>query len=361
MIKTLPTQSEMERASLARDAAYDGLFYVCVKSTGIFCRPSCGARKPKPENVEYHGSVRDCLVAGFRPCKRCRPLATNGSTPEWLGDVLARIEQSPRDRVTDADLRELGVDPHRARRYFQKHFDMTFQGYHRARRMGLALEQLRRGADPLMVAMDCGYDSNSGFREAFEKVFGATPGRSDAIVAIKTRTIETPVGAMLACATDEGVCLLEFADRRALQKQLATLKRRFSGGIVPGTNGHLDRLVIELAEYFDGGRRGFTIPLVAPGTPFQESVWRVLQTIPCGEEWSYERVARAIGAPQSRRAVARANGDNRIAILIPCHRVIRADGTLSGYGGGVWRKQFLLDLEIKGVGQPAPCPGSLAV
>jgi AraC family transcriptional regulator of adaptative response/methylated-DNA-[protein]-cysteine methyltransferase len=346
MIKTLPSQREMERASADRDAAYDGIFYVCVRSTGIFCRPSCAARKPKAENVEYRGSVRDCLLGGFRPCKRCRPLATNGETPDWLGDVLARIEQAPSDRVTDADLRQLGVDPHRARRYFQKHFDMTFQGYHRTRRMGLALEQLRRGADPLMVALDCGYDSSSGFRDAFERTFGTTPGRSEDVVAIKTRTIETPVGPMLACATDEGVCMLEFADRRALQKQVSTLKRRFSGAIVPGSNAHLDQLSEELGDYFAGRRREFSVRLIAPGTEFQQRVWKMLQRIPFGEKWSYERVAREIGAPKSHRAVARANGDNRIAILIPCHRVIRADGTLSGYGGGVWRKQFLLDLEV---------------
>ena len=224
---------------------------------------------------------------------------------------------------------------------------MTFQAYHRSRRMGLALEQLRRGCDPLTVGLDHGYESASGFRDAFERTFGMTPGRSEHVVCIKTMRIETPTGPLIAGATDDGVCLLEFADRRALQKQIATLRRRVSGAIVPGTNRHLKQLSAELAEYFAGRRAKFSVTLVAPGSDFQRCVWEKLAEIPFAETWSYERLAREIGRPGAQRAVGRANGDNRIAILIPCHRVVRNDGTLCGYGGGVWRKQFLLDLEYK--------------
>lgn len=222
---------------------------------------------------------------------------------------------------------------------------MTFQAYHRARRMGLALEQLRRGGDPLTVGLDHGFESASGFRDAFERTFGSTPGRSDRIVCIKTTRIETPVGPLVAGATDEGVCLIEFADRRAMQKQIATLRRRVGGTIVPGSNAHLDQLATELAEYFGGRSAEFSVKLVAPGSDFQRQVWDKLIEIPFGETWSYERLAREIGRPGAQRAVGRANGDNRIAILIPCHRVVRNDGSLCGYGGGLWRKKFLLDLE----------------
>jgi AraC family transcriptional regulator of adaptative response/methylated-DNA-[protein]-cysteine methyltransferase len=345
MIRTLPSAKEMQRAVLARDGSYDGLFFVCVKTTRIFCKPSCPARKPKPANMEYRSCVRDCLLRGFRPCKRCRPLADNGESPPWLDELLARVERDPAGRLTDQDLREMSVNPHRARRYFQRSFGMTFQAYHRSRRMGLALEELRAGRDPLTVGLDHGYDSDSGFREAFAKTFGTTPGRSHGVAAIKTTTIESPLGPLVAGATEEGVCLLEFADRRAFAKQIETLKRRTGGAIVPGTCPHLERLESELREYFDGARVGFTVPMIAPGTDFQQRVWSQLRRIPYGETTSYERLARAIGRPGARRAVGRANGDNRIAILIPCHRVVRSDGTLCGYGGGLWRKRFLLDLE----------------
>lgn len=350
-MKTLPTTKEMERAHLTRDASYDGLFYVCVRSTGIFCRPSCPARKARPQNVQYQATVRDCLLDGYRPCKRCRPLATNGSAPKWLDALVDRVEHSPCDRIADSDLRADGIDPHSVRRYFKRNFDMTFQAYHRSRRMGLALEQLSGGGDQLSVGLNCGYESHSGFRDAFAKTFGTTPGKSRGVVCIKTTRIDTPIGPMVAAATDDGLCMLEFADRRAFQKQVDTLQRRLGGTIVPGTNKHLAKLRTELAEYFDGRRRTFTVALIMPGTEFQEKVWSALRAIPCGETRSYDDIARTIGAPNARRAVGRANGDNRIAILIPCHRVVRADGTLCGYGGGLWRKKHLLELE--GAEQPS--------
>ncbi|MDO8632750.1 MAG: methylated-DNA--[protein]-cysteine S-methyltransferase [Phycisphaerales bacterium] len=361
METTLPNQTEMDRVMRRRDASYDGVFFVCVRSTGIFCRPSCPARKPLARNVVYRATVRDCLLDGFRPCRRCRPLAVGGEPPAWLDALLDRVEQAPAERVTDGDVRRIGVDPHRARRYFMRNFDMTFQAYHRARRMGLALEQLRRGGDPLTVGLDHGFESASGFRDAFERTFGSTPGRSNWIVCIKTARIETPVGPLVAGATDEGVCLIEFADRRALQKQIATLRRRVGGAIVPGSNAYLDQLATELAEYFGGRRAEFSVKLVAPGSDFQRRVWDKLREIPFGATWSYEGLAREIGRPGAQRAVGRANGDNRIAILIPCHRVVRNDGTLCGYGGGLWRKQFLLDLERQSVARSGNPDRSLAV
>jgi len=342
----------MQRAMLARDAAYDGLFYVCVRTTRIFCRPSCAARKPRPDNVAFHACVRDCLLAGFRPCKRCRPLAANGADPPWIDALLERVEQDPSRRLTDADLREMRLDPHRVRRYFLRHFDMTFHAWRRARKMGLALEALRGGADPLRVALDHGYESSSGFRSAFEQTFGVTPGRAERVTRVTTTTIETPIGPLVAGATDAGICLLEFADRRALRRQIATLKRRVHGrAVVPGAHPLLDQLRGELGEYFDGRRSDFTLPLVAPGTPFQEQVWKALGRIPCGETRSYEQLARAIGRPGAQRAVGRANGDNRVALLIPCHRVVRSDGALCGYGGGLWRKKRLLELEAQLAGR----------
>jgi AraC family transcriptional regulator of adaptative response/methylated-DNA-[protein]-cysteine methyltransferase len=335
----------MERAVRARDASYDGIFFVAVRTTGIFCRPSCPAREPLPRNCQYHANARDALFAGFRPCKRCRPLDVNGRPPDWVARLLSAVERDPAARWRDPDLRRLGVDPARARRHFRKNYGMTFQAYCRGRRMGQALEQIRRGADLDDVALGNGYESHSGFREAFQRTFGQPPGRSRQSDCLVVSWVESPLGPLLVAAAPAGICLLEFSDRRALESQFATLQRRLGRAVVPGRHKHLDQLKKELAEYFAGRRRIFEVPLVYPGSPFQEAVWNQLLGIPYGATRSYEEVARAIGRAGAQRAVGTANGQNRIAICIPCHRVVNKGGRLGGYGGGLWRKQFLLDLE----------------
>lgn len=351
----LPPPREMYRALLRRDAKYEGVFVLGVKTTGIFCRPTCSAKKPKPENVAFFPAVRDALLAGYRPCLRCRPLEPPGATPDWLSPLLVAVERDPSRRWRDEHLRRLGVDPARARRWFQREHGMTFHAYLRARRLGLALGCLTRGEDMTTVAYDHGFDSLSGFREAFARVFGVAPGRARDRTAVRVNRIVTPLGPMIAGASDEGVCLLEFAERRMLETQLRRLSERVGATFVPGSNEMLDRLDGELKEYFDGSRRTFEVPLVVSGTEFQQLAWNALLEIPYGETRSYEEQARAMGRPTAVRAVGRANGDNRIAIAIPCHRVVGADGTLTGYGGGLWRKQALLDLE-RGVltGEPRP-------
>jgi AraC family transcriptional regulator of adaptative response/methylated-DNA-[protein]-cysteine methyltransferase len=341
----LPGKKEMDRALRGRDASYDGVFFVAVRTTGVFCRPSCPARKPLPHNVEYYAAARQALFAGYRPCKRCRPLDTNGRPPEWVERLLARVEHAPTQRIRDGDLRAMHIDPARARRYFLRHYGITFHAYCRGRRMGQALEQIRRGVDLDEVALGNGYESHSGFREAFARTFGQPPGRSRTAGCIVTGWIESPLGPLVVGATDEGICLLEFTDRRMLETQFDTLRRRFRCAIVPGSNEHIDSLKKELKHYFEGRRTNFSVPLIYPGSPFQKRVWQGLLKIPYGETRSYEELANVIGAPGAQRAVGRANGENRIAIVIPCHRVVNKNGRLGGYGGGLWRKQFLLDLE----------------
>ena len=222
---------------------------------------------------------------------------------------------------------------------------MTFHAYHRARRMGRALAALRTGAGITTVGLESGYDSTSGFRDAFTKLFGTPPGRGRDVSCLVARWLDTPLGAMLAVAHDEGLCLLEFVDRRGIEAQISTLRRRLGAVIVPGEHAHLDQVESELDEYFTGTRRRFTVPLLVPGTEFQHAVWSRLRRIPYGSTLSYATMAEEIGCPGAQRAVGRANGDNRVAILVPCHRVVRADGSLCGYGGGLWRKKRLLELE----------------
>ncbi len=345
MLKSLPPQDEMYRALLLKDASYEGVFIVGVRSTGVFCRPSCTARKPKRENVEFFPAAREALAAGYRPCKRCRPLEPAGEAPDWLRNLLAEVDKDPSRRWRDQDLRDRGLDPGRVRRWFTREHDMTFHAYLRSRRLGLALGRIKQGDDLAGTAFGHGYESDSGFREAFEKYFGATPGRSRERGLMHVTRLSSPLGPLVAGATDVGICLLEFTDRRMLEKQLSVLDRRLGCAAAPGSNEMLDRLQSQLAEYFDGRRRDFDLPLIAPGTDFQEKVWAELRRIPPGWTLSYRELAERLGKPGAQRAVGRANGDNRIAILIPCHRVVRDDGQLGGYGGGLWRKKFLLDLE----------------
>jgi AraC family transcriptional regulator of adaptative response/methylated-DNA-[protein]-cysteine methyltransferase len=344
-MSTLPSIREMQRAVCERDATYDGIFFLAVRTTSIFCRPSCPARKPLPSNCDYYATAREALFAGFRPCKRCRPLETNGQPPVWVSRLLDQVEAAPAERIRDADLRGMAIDPAMVRRYFLKHYGITFNAYCRGRRMANALEQIRNGTNLDEVALGSGYESPSGFREAFGQLFGQPPGKSRAAECIFVTWVESPLGPLVAGATQEGVCLLEFTDRRMIEAQFTTLRRRFDHAIVPGTCAHLEKLKEELAGYFAGTLTEFRVPLVYPGSPFQRKVWDGLLRIPYGETRSYEELARAIGAPGAQRAVGHANGLNRIAIVIPCHRVVNKGGRLGGYGGGLWRKQFLLDLE----------------
>jgi AraC family transcriptional regulator, regulatory protein of adaptative response / methylated-DNA-[protein]-cysteine methyltransferase len=336
--------AEMQQAYLEGDASYNGLFFLGVRTTGIFCRPTCSARKPLPTNVEYYPSAQAALQAGYRACKRCRPLADEDQ-PDWAAALLAEVERDPAVRITDADLKARGIDPATVRRYFLRRHGMTFQAFSRARRLSGALSRLR-DREPLDTAVfESGYGSHSGFRDAFLRTFGDTPGNYRNGDCVLLSWLPSPLGPLLAGATSAGICLLEFSDEQRLHAQFATLRKRFGVPLVPGSSAHLRTLKQELASYFEGALQTFSVPLVYSGTAFQERVWKQLLTIPFGTTCSYEDIAIAVGSPKAVRAVGSANGLNPIAIVIPCHRVVNKGGALGGYGGGLRRKQFLLELE----------------
>jgi AraC family transcriptional regulator of adaptative response/methylated-DNA-[protein]-cysteine methyltransferase len=343
-MKTLPPIAEMKRAYLKGDASYNGVFFLGVRTTGIFCRPSCAARKPLPQNVEYFGSAQAALAAGYRPCKRCRPLQADDQ-PAWAAELLADVERDPAARISDADLKARGIDPGTVRRHFQRTYGMTFQAFMRGRRLSGAFQHIRANGLLDAAVFDSGYASHSGFRDAFQRTFGDTPGNCRAGDCVLLSWLPSPLGPLVAGATAEGVCLLEFSDRRMLEGQFAAMRRLFGMPVAPGVNAHLQRLETELTGYFAGTLHAFSVPLLYPGTAFQRRVWQQLLTIPYGETRSYEDIAVASGDRKAVRAVGRANGLNRIAIVIPCHRVVNKSGALGGYGGGLRRKQFLLDLE----------------
>ncbi len=344
---TLPDEKTMYHALVSRDGSFEGLFFVGVRSTGIFCRPGCPARKPKKENVDYFASAKDALLAGYRPCKRCRPMEAKDRTPPAIQRLLADISADPQKRLKDSDLQRYGLQPSQVRRWFKKYHGLTFQGYLRSLRIGLALGLLQTGEKVIDTAFASGYESLSGFTGAFKKKMGRSPALSSGVPVIILSRLVTPLGPMIAGATSQGICLLEFTERRMLETQFARLEKQLHARLLPGSSGHIDKLRRELDLYFQGRLREFKVALVFAGTAFQTRVWQALQTIPYGQTRSYRQQALMIGQPKAMRAVGRANGDNRIAIVIPCHRVIGENGQLTGYGGGLWRKRFLLDLEKK--------------
>jgi AraC family transcriptional regulator of adaptative response/methylated-DNA-[protein]-cysteine methyltransferase len=348
---TLPPRAELESAVLGRRADYDGLFVVAVTTTGVFCRPTCPSRKPRRENMEFFGTPEEAVRAGFRACLRCRPAESAEPEPAWAADLVRRVESADAPRLHADDLRALGLSPERVRRWFRRRHGMTFHAYARARRLSGALDDLRRGGIDDAVAAS-GFASHSGFRTAFARLFGGPPGRLRAAEAVVVTSFESPLGPLVAGATPRGVCLLEFSDRRMLETELRDLSRRL-GAVVPGSNAHLDALEAQLPEYFSGRRSAFEVPLDLVGTPFQKTVWEALLRIPFGATRSYGSLAREVGRPGASRAVGRANGQNRVAIVVPCHRVVHEDGTLGGYGGGLRRKQHLLDLERRVAGGAA--------
>ncbi|MEW6336415.1 MAG: methylated-DNA--[protein]-cysteine S-methyltransferase [Acidobacteriota bacterium] len=343
---TLPPRDEMLRAFEKRDSSYEGVFVTAVKTTGIFCRPTCTARKPKADNVEFFATPRDALFAGYRPCLRCSPLEVAGAAPEWLRPLLEAVAAEPERRWRDGEVTALGVSPERVRRWFKAHHDMTFQAYCRARRLGAALLRIGEGEKVTDTAFDHGWESLSAFADSFRKVFGAPPAdASRTVTPLITRRLLTPLGPMVACATADALCLLEFAERRMLETQLRRVRRALDAVPTPGNSAVLERTAAELEAYFSGSLRRFTVPTAQPGSEWQRRVWARLEEIPFGETTTYGAIARDLGLPGHARAVASAVGDNALGIVVPCHRVVGTGGTLTGYGGGLWRKRRLLDHE----------------
>ena len=335
----------MYQASFDKNPDFEGVFWMGVKTTGIFCRPTCTARKPKRENVEFFPTAKEAILKGYRPCKVCKPLENPDETPEYIQNILEELRLDPSLKFKDFDLLERGLEPATVRRWFQKNHGMTFHAFQRMFRLNTAFKKIQQGENIMETAYDSGFESLSGFNDSFKSIFGVSPKNSKDQRIIDLKRIETPIGTMYAAAVEEGICMLEFTDRKMLETEFKDLAKSLNATIVQGENPHFKTLEKELAEYFAGNRTEFTVPLSLVGTEFQKSVWNVLLKIPYGETWNYKKQSEVLGDVKKVRAVANANGMNKISILIPCHRVIGSNGTLTGYGGGIWRKQKLLELE----------------
>lgn len=345
MMFDLPDDGTLYAALLARDAAWDGRAWVGVSSTGVFCRLTCPARKPRRENCTFYDTIGAAIEAGYRACKRCHPMGPAAQAEPVVKALLAALEGDPSRRWSEGDITALGYDLSTVRRAFKRHFGMTFLEMARLARLRAGGAELVGGASVIEAQMEAGYASGSAFRAAFAGWMGLAPGAFVKDAVLKADWIETPMGAMVAVSSEQALHLLEFTERKALPAELAALRRDAKGSLGFGRYAPTDTIEREIADYMNGIRAVFETPLRPLGTPFTQEVWRALRTIPAGQTRSYSQLARAMGRPDATRAVARANGANPIAIAIPCHRVLGADGSLTGYGGGLWRKQKLIALE----------------
>ncbi len=343
---TLPDPQVLYQALTARDAGYEGRAWVGVTSTGIFCRLTCPARKPRPENCRWFDSPAAALGAGFRPCRRCHPLQTEADGDPVVQSLLTALTADPARRWTEADVTARGHDPSTVRRAFRRHFGLTFLDLARQTRLRDGVDRLKTGGPVIAAQLDAGFDSASGFRDAFARLFGHPPHHMRGPEpALSADWLDTPLGGMIAVADGRGLHLLEFVDRKGLGAELRRLSAGAGGRIGLGRTPILDAAEAQLARFFAAETADFDLPLTLHGTPFQRRVWTALRALRPGETVSYGELAARLGQPTASRAVARANGANQIAIVIPCHRVIGADGSLTGYAGGLWRKQALIALE----------------
>lgn len=346
MLFDLPDSETLYAAFLARNPDYDGQAFVCVHTTGIFCRLTCPARKPLAQNCTFRATIGECIEAGFRPCKRCHPLEAAASAEPVIATLLGALDKAPAHRWSEDDVVALGFDPSTVRRAFKRHYGMTFLEMARQRRLREGFTTLASGGAVIEAQLDASFESPSAFRAAFAKLLGCAPSElKPGEGLLRAHWIPTPLGDMIAVASKRHLHLLEFIDRKGLPGELAKLQAGSNERIGIGPLGPTEQASAELARYFAAESGTFETPLAMAGTPFTRQVWEALRTIPPGETRSYGDLARQIDRPSAVRAVARANGSNQIALMIPCHRVIGADGSLTGYAGGLWRKQRLIEIE----------------
>ncbi len=341
-------EDEMWHAVEARDSSADGKFVTAVRTTGIYCRPSCPSRHPKRENVEFYPTADAAEVAGYRPCKRCKPQDVDAPQVAWVKNICDYIRRHPEAKITLDNLAaEAGVSAYHLQRIFKRVMGVSPRQYQEACRIERLKGQLREGESVTKAIYGAGYGSTSWlYRDSHTKL-GMTPGayrRKGEGMAIKYRILDSPLGKLIVARTAHGVCYVGLWDEEAtLEASLRTEYPRAeltrdADGNDPWTQGILAYLEGRAAEL--GG-----IPVDAHGTEFQRKVWRELQAIPRGKTRSYGEVASRIGRPKAVRAVGRACATNPVSLLIPCHRVLGGAGDLHGYHWGLERKKKLLEAE----------------
>lgn len=335
-------------AVMARDPAGDGAFFYSVKTTGVYCKPSCGARPALPENVAFHASAADAERAGFRPCKRCKPdqASLKARHAATVAELCRFIENSAEPPSLDALSRRAGFSAYHLHRVFKAVTGLTPRAYAAAHRAQRVRQALGRGESVINAIYNAGYNSSGRFYEESGQVLGMTPTdyrAGGANAEIRFAVGECSLGSILVAQTERGVCAILLGDDPdALARDL---QDRFPQARLSGGDAGFERLVSIAVGMVEAPAQGLDLPLDVRGTAFQQRVWQALREIPRGKTASYTDIAVRIGAPGAVRAVARACAANALAVAIPCHRVVRNDGALSGYRWGVERKRKLLERE----------------
>ncbi len=347
---SMPSEQQMRAAIAARDKSYDGLFFYGVITTGVFCQPSCSARPAKPENLRFFATIESAMLAGFRPCKRCQ--ATEGvPRVDRLVEIARHIEEHADERLTLASLAEIaGLSPSRLQRIFKEAFGVSPKAYQDAVRMRHFKQSLKEGGSVTDAIYSSGFGSISRVYGEATRNIGMTPkayrsGGAGEIITYACRS--TALGQMAMAATDKGVCFVQFGEDEA--SLVTNLKAEFPNAELSASPAQdapeLDAWMEALDQHISKGAPRPDLPLDMRGTAFQMKVWQFLLSIREGDVISYREVAEKIDKPKAVRAVASACAKNRIGVLIPCHRVLRGDGSLGGYRWGLERKRALLDAE----------------
>jgi AraC family transcriptional regulator, regulatory protein of adaptative response / methylated-DNA-[protein]-cysteine methyltransferase len=349
------------QAVLTRDRRCDGCFVFAVRSTGIYCRPSCPARRPRRAQVRFFAGPQDAERAGFRPCRRCQPRDTAAPEVELVRQVCRYIEDHPYGPVTLTALgTHVGVGPSHLQRLFKSIMGVTPRQYVEARRLERFKDQLREGDAVAGALYDAGYRSSSQLYTQAPARLGMTPTtyrKGGKGMDIMYTTTASPLGSLLVAATERGLCAVRFGESVADLEQ--ALVREFPAATIRRDDAALRPWVDALVRYLDGRQSQLDLPLDVQATAFQSRVYEALRAIPYGSTRSYSQVARAIGQPTAVRAVAHACATNPVALVIPCHRVVRDDGSLGGYRWGVERKRSLLTQEARAT-EPGTANGDAA-
>lgn len=333
-------------ALVSRDTAADGAFFYAVRTTGVFCRPSCASRPPRRENVAFFETTQQAEAAGFRPCKRCQPT----SLPRELA-IVARactaLDADPQARITLAQLSDaVHVSPFHLQRLFSRVVGVSPRQYQAARRADALRGALQRGDDVTRATFGAGFGSSSRMYETASAELGMAPStyrKKGVGLSVHFATAQTALGTVLVAATAKGICKIAFGDDS--QTLLAALKHELSEAKLIEDNARIAPFVEQIEAYLHGSREQFDLPLDISATGFQQRVWDALRQIPYGETRSYSEIAETLGAPRAVRAVANACGSNPVALAIPCHRVVQKGGAVSGYRWGIARKVALLSTE----------------
>jgi AraC family transcriptional regulator of adaptative response/methylated-DNA-[protein]-cysteine methyltransferase len=340
------TDDERWTAVLNRDASADGAFFYGVRTTGVFCRPSCASRLPRRDNVDFFGSTDEARAAGYRECKRCQP----GGLPRELDIVnraCAALDADPQQRLTLAQLSDaVHVSPFHLQRLFKRVVGVSPRQYQAAQRGAALRDALQRGADVTRATVDAGFGSPSRMYDTAAAELGMAPSeyrRKGAGLRVHYASAPTSLGLVLVATTDKGICKIAFGDDEA--PLVDGLRKEFASAELIADPARLAPFIEQIDAYLRGKRQRFDLPLDIAATAFQQRVWEALRHIPYGETRSYSQIAEAVGSPRAVRAVASACASNPVALAIPCHRVVQKGGALAGYRWGVARKAMLLDAE----------------